>query len=252
MSIARLDIYSRRRQRIAAAPFGELSVVRILSGYKRIEDGEHRAEIAAGRYLVVAPGQLLNVENVPPPGEAYRASCLSIAAGLLHAPATAASPAPRRWTELAPSAALDQAFAHAEQGLRDELPDVLLQHRVRELIEALAWSGFTPVLREGQPTAECVRMLLAAAPGQDWRAEDVAARLAMSPATLRRKLAAERSGFREVLEEVRLSHALALVTGGTQPLKWVAMACGYLSASRFAERFRERFGCLPSALRDTL
>lgn len=248
MSIARLDIYTRRHQRIAAAPFAELSVVRIVSGQKRIDDGEHSADIDAGHYLVVAPGQLLNVENVPALEGGYVASCLSIATELLHKrPATLPS---RRWARLAPTRELDQAFVHTEQGLRDRLPESLLHHRVAELLEALALAGFVPSTQDSRPTTERVRMLLASAPSEDWRADALAERLAMSPATLRRKLAAEQSSFRDVLEEVRLGHALALVQGGTQPLKWVAMACGYLSASRFSERFRERFGCLPSELRD--
>lgn len=245
-SLARLDIYTRRRQRIASAPFAELSVVRILRGSKRVDDGHEAVEVTAGQYLAVSPGQLLNVENIPADG-AYEAGCLCIAAGFRHPRADAA---PRRWAMLSGRAAVDQAFEHAERGLREGLPPSLLSYRIGELLEATALCGFVPMARDGEPTAERVRMLLAAAPAEDWRAEQVATRLAMSPATLRRRLAAEGSGFRDLLEEVRLSHALALVQGSAQPLKWVALACGYQSASRFAERFRERFGCLPSELRD--
>jgi AraC-like DNA-binding protein len=244
--LARLDIYTRLRQRIASAPFAELTVVRIGSGSKRIDNGADSVEVATGQYLAVASGQLLNIENIPAPAGVYAASCLSILSDL---PYPRADLPPRRWARLSPNTALDQAFAHAEQGLRETLTPTLLRYRVGELLEALAFSGFMPVPREGEPTAERLRMLLATAPGDDWRAEDVAARLAMSAATLRRRLAAEHSGFRAVLEEVRLSHALALVQGSAQPLKWVALECGYQSASRFAERFRERFGCLPSELR---
>lgn len=245
-SLARLDIYTRNRQRIASAPFAELSVVRILRGSKRVDDGRDTAQVTAGQYLAVAPGQLLNVENLPADG-AYAASCLCIAADF---PRPRADIPPRRWAGLPARTLLDQAFDHAEQGLRDGLAASLLSFRIGELLEALALCGFVPLPRAGEPTTERVRMLLAAAPAEDWRAEHVASRLAMSPATLRRRLAAEGSGFRDVLEEVRLSHALALVQGSAQPLKWVALACGYQSASRFAERFRERFGCLPSALRE--
>jgi AraC-like DNA-binding protein len=192
---------------------------------------------------------LLNVENIPGQNGIYAAVCLTIAAPSLPPPTAASSSSP--WDRLPAGSALDQAFAHAELGVREKLPNALLRYRIGELLEALAWSGFVPRRDDGQAITDRVRMLLAAAPGDDWRAEDVAARLAMSPATLRRKLAAEGSGFRHVLEEVRLGHALALVQGSRQPLKWVALDCGYQSASRFAERFRERFGCLPSELRGT-
>lgn len=244
-SLARLDVYTRHRQRIASAPFAELSVVRILRGSKRVDDGHDMAEVMAGQYLVVAPGQLLNVENLPAEG-VYAASCLCIAADV---PRPRVDVPPRRWAGLPARTVLDQAFDHAEQGLREGLAPSLLSYRIGELLEALALCGFVPLPKDGEPTTERVRMLLAMAPAEDWRAETVASRLAMSPATLRRRLAAEGSGFRDLLEEVRLGHALALVQGSAQPLKWVAHACGYQSASRFAERFRERFGCLPSELR---
>jgi len=246
-SLARLDIFTRHRQRIASAPFAELCVIRIVSGRKRVDDGIRSVELGTGQYLAIAPGQLLNVENIPGQNGTYAASCLTIAAPLLpHLPEAATS---SPWDRLPAGNALDQAFAHAELGLREKLPNTLLRYRIGELLEALAWSGFVPRRNDGHAITDRVRMLLATAPGEDWHADDVAARLAMSPATLRRKLAAEGSGFRHVLEEVRLGHALALVQGSRQPLKRVALDCGYQSASRFAERFRERFGCLPSELR---
>jgi AraC-like DNA-binding protein len=92
-------------------------------------------------------------------------------------------------------------------------------------------------------------MLLATDPQQSWRAEDVAAQLAISPATLRRRLAAEGTSFRAVLEETRLARALTLIQTTNLPLKHIADDCGYLSPSRFAARFRQRFGSLPSELR---
>lgn len=245
--LARLDIFTRHRQRIASAPFAELTVIRILSGRKRVDDGLRSVELGTGHYLAVGAGQLLNVENIPGQNGTYAATCLAIANPL--PPPRSERPASSPWKRLLPSDPLDQAFAHTEQGLRGTLPDALLRHRIDELLEALAWSGFVPRASGGQALVDRVRILLASAPGDDWHAGDVAARLAMSPATLRRKLAAEGAGFRRVLDEVRLGHALALVQGSRQPLKWVALSCGYQSASRFAERFRERFGCLPSELR---
>jgi len=246
-SLARLDIFTRHRQRIASAPFADLTVIRILSGRKRVDDGVRSIELGTGQYLAVAPGQLLNVENIPGQNGTYSAVCLTIAGSSQPPSPEALAPSP--WGCLPAGNALDQAFAHAELGLREKLPDTLLRHRVAELLEALTLSGFVPCGSDGHVVTDRVRMLLAAAPGDSWQAEAVAARLAMSPATLRRRLAAEGAGFRHVLEEVRLGHALALVQGSQQPLKWVALNCGYQSASRFAERFRERFGCLPSELR---
>jgi hypothetical protein len=46
-SLARLDIFTRHRQRIASAPFAELAVVRIVSGRKRVDDGMRSVELGA-------------------------------------------------------------------------------------------------------------------------------------------------------------------------------------------------------------
>lgn len=249
MGIAHVELSCRRRQRIAAVPFAELLVAQVRSGSKRVGEGTLQVDIPAGSYLCVMPGSLLNVENLPSADGPYVASCLCIAADWLQAETAPAVPAAPRWARLDAMPALDQAFAHAERGLRDGLPEAVLYHRVRELLEALRLAGIVPALPVPAGVVERVRLLLASAPARSWRAGDIAAALAMSTATLRRRLAAEGSGFREVLEEVRLAHALSLVQGGRQPLKQVAMACGYQSPSRFAARFRQRFGTLPSELR---
>ena len=250
MSVALLHYHARRRQYMAAVPFGDLVVARIQAGQKRIADGTRRAAVEPGHYLVVAPGMLLNVENHPAPEGPYRSSCLAVSRSLLLQKTWPADVPPSRWTVLPPVPVLDEAFAHTERGLQQELPQAVLEHRVRELLEALALGGFRPVAENEPTVTERVRLLLACAPAQTWRAEPVAEQLAMSAATLRRKLATENTSFRAVLEEVRLSRALTLIQTTAQPLKRIAETCGYLSPSRFATRFRMRFGTLPSQLRD--
>ena len=249
MGIAHVELSSRRCQRIAAVPFAELLVAQVRSGSKRVGEGMLQVDIPAGSYLCVMPGSLLNIENLPAADAPYIASCLCIAPAWLQGETLPAVPSARRWSRLDAMPALDQAFAHAERGLREGLPEAVLHHRVRELLAALRLAGFVPAQPATTGVVERVRLLLATAPARPWQAGEIAATLAMSAATLRRRLAAEGSGFREVLEEVRLAHALSLVQGGRQPLKQVAMACGYQSPSRFAARFRRRFGTLPSELR---
>jgi AraC-like DNA-binding protein len=250
MSVALLHFYARRRQRMAAVPFGDFIVARIQAGQKRLADGAQRAEVNAGHYLVVAPGMLLNVENLPASDGPYRSSCVVVSREVLLEKAWPADAKPAQWAVLPPSPPLDQAFAHAELGLQQQLPQAVLVHRVRELLEALALGGFRPASAHAPTVTERVRLMLASAPMQAWRADDAAAQLAMSAATLRRKLAAEGASFRALLEEVRLARALMLIQTTSQPLKRIAEDCGYLSASRFATRFRMRFGTLPSELRE--
>ncbi|MGC1549790.1 MAG: helix-turn-helix transcriptional regulator [Rhodanobacter sp.] len=249
MPIARIEIFARRHQRIVAAPFAEYSVIQVRAGRKRITDSAGVTEIDAGGYFAVAPGSLLHVENLPADDGPYRAVCLCITRDQLGEHTRATDEASRSWAVLPPQTSLAQAFAHAEQGLTEGLAEPLLRHRVAELLTAVALAGFRPQLEHSQRISERVRLLLNTRPDYEWRTDEVARQLAVSPATLRRRLAEEQSGFREVLEEVRLTHGLALVQGTTKPMKRVAAECGYASPSRFTARFRERFGSTPSELR---
>lgn len=259
MPIARIEIVARRHQRIRAAPFAEYSVVHVCAGSKRIRDNTGVVEVPAGSYFAIAAGSLLHIENLPASDGPYRAVCLSVPGeNMRYEPSstpTHGTEEPPGWTTaswatLPPHPALAQAFAHAEQGLHGGLDESLLRHRVAELLAAVALAGFRPRPEHARRTGERVRLLLHTQPARNWLADDVARQLAISTATLRRRLAAEQTSFRVVLEEVRLTYGLALVQGTAKPLKLVASECGYASPSRFSARFRQRFGCPPSDLRD--
>ena len=83
----------------------------------------------------------------------------------------------------------------------------------------------------------------------DWTADRMARELAMSAATLRRRLAAEGATFADLVVDARMSSALTLLQATAQPVADIALSVGYESASRFAIRFRQRFGFAPSAVR---
>lgn len=55
--------------------------------------------------------------------------------------------------------------------------------------------------------------------------------------------------MRELLQDVRMTQALTLLQSTDISVLDVGLAVGYDSASRFAVRFRERFGFAPSAIR---
>ena len=55
---------------------------------------------------------------------------------------------------------------------------------------------------------------------------------------MRRHLAPERQPFREILEEVRMIHALQSVLTTHNPMGWIAGECGFNSTPAFLSRFR--------------
>ena len=71
----------------------------------------------------------------------------------------------------------------------------------------------------------------------------------MSEATLRRHLAAEGTGFAELLRDTRLTHALGLLQTTGFAVARVAEEAGYASPQQFAMRFRARFGLAPHEIR---
>nr|WP_281068750.1 helix-turn-helix transcriptional regulator [Ramlibacter agri] len=94
-----------------------------------------------------------------------------------------------------------------------------------------------------------VRDLVANRLDAAWTTQGVASELAMSEATCRRRLAAEGTTFAELLVDARMSAALTLLQATTRPVSDIALQVGYESPSRFAVRFRERFGFAPTQVR---
>jgi len=123
-----------------------------------------------------------------------------------------------------------------------------VRHRLLGLLLALSVRG----KRFRVPTqrlATRIRTLLSGDPSHPWTAVEVGRHVAMSEATLRRRLAQEGELFQTILQDVRLHHALILLQTTAQSIGQIAVASGYQSASRFSLRFRLRFGHLPSAMR---
>jgi AraC-like DNA-binding protein len=143
------------------------------------------------------------------------------------------------------------SYRRALDAMRDPqgVPHAIAVQRVRE---CLVWIDIHGGRFKGTlyPSVSVrVRSLLAPAADRPWGAPDMARLLSMSEATLRRRLAAEGQSFSRILRDVRLSQALTLLQATDRSIQEIAQAVGYESPSRFAVRFRERFGQSPARLR---
>jgi AraC-like DNA-binding protein len=96
-----------------------------------------------------------------------------------------------------------------------------------------------------------VALALRAAPldGTRVRREAVARRLGVSPRTLQRRLASERTSFAKVLDETRRQVALALVADPLISISDISRRVGYADQFAFNKAFRRWTGCSPSAYR---
>lgn len=147
---------------------------------------------------------------------------------------------------------LADAFERGRQALAPDpaLPDAVVRLRVLEVMQWLLEDGL--VLRSAPAEMNVsvqVRALIAGRLDHDWTAARVAQALAMSEATLRRRLAAEGASMTALIVDARMASALTLLQATTHPVSRIANAVGYDSPSRFAIRFRERFGFAPTVVR---
>ena len=78
-----------------------------------------------------------------------------------------------------------------------------------------------------------VRKLVSAETSRRWTSIGIAHTLGFSEATLRRRLAEERVTLRELLQDVRMTHALTLLQSTDVSVLDVGLAVGYDSASPF-------------------
>ena len=117
------------------------------------------------------------------------------------------------------------------------------------LVLRLCTLGHTQVLAPAPPTlADAIREQVSTQPERNWRSADFEAALALSGATLRRRLSAENTTLSDTITEARLTHAMQLLYTTRWPIKTVAARSGYRSVSSFSQRFRQRYGLEPAAI----
>jgi AraC-like DNA-binding protein len=136
--------------------------------------------------------------------------------------------------------ALDPALLDLPLPQANEHTAALAQAQCRELMQQRhARTGLS-----GQ-----VRDLLVAHPSQPPSAEQVARRLSMSSRTLRHRLAAEDTSFRELLDEVRQRLSEEMLISSRLTVAETAQRLGYLELSSFSQAFRRWNGMGPRAYR---
>ncbi len=217
------------------------AILRVEEGEKRLRLGPAEWAVVPGMLTLMPAGMAMDVENRPAPGGRYRATALLLPDDL---------PAPRgpfRGGGCTSAGAM-RAFERALDLARSPAPAAIRRHAALEVLLWLDEAGHrlpAPVETLGQR----LRRLVAGDLSADWTAARAGRELGLSEASLRRHLAAEGAGFAELLAEARLARALGLLQATDLPVGTIAAEVGYASPSRFARRFRLRFGLAPGAIR---
>jgi AraC-like DNA-binding protein len=133
-----------------------------------------------------------------------------------------------------------------DRGLLDQ-PVVQDEAALRAFLRRAPWDILAR-MDYGQEISAQVRRLLNQALGQPAvlpGPEQVAARLAISPQTLRRKLAAEQTSFQRVRDQLRRDVAVSALMRGDASIEELSARLGFSEPSAFHRAFRRWTGATP-------
>lgn len=240
-------IHQRSEVRIAHLTVPQPSLIVVTRGEKLVEWEDNRLSAGPGNAILLRGGQF-DVTNRPDAGGVYEAHWLTWSAETVaRFPEGGGGP---RASSFKPNLAMLDAIGQAREALADPtLPDVVVSHRVDEIILWLRYHGISFVRLVDHSLTSRVRTLIAGNPSYEWDLTAVAGHLAVSTSTLRRNLGREGASFSDILIDTRMTHALSLLQCTDTPVNMIALEAGYESPSRFSVRFRKRFGFSPRSVR---
>jgi len=130
-------------------------------------------------------------------------------------------------------------------------PQSMWDIRRRELLQLLCFYGYHKIISMvSKPKINHqIIDVIKADTAYRWDIKNVSHKLAMSESTLRRKLKAEGTGFRDLHTQIKLARGMHLLQTTGDSISLISEKCGYQSQSRFTQRFKERFGITPGKLR---
>ncbi len=235
------------RQYLVESP----AIICVRHGKKTIETEGRTLEMLPGENVFLPEGLECAVTNDVGSEGRYHAEILSFTAEFVAqlSPTNPTLNAPIEPQKLTIEADFDEAFSRASRTLCDDTPEPLQRHIVGEIVLRLRGLGIEPLVTRGNRLILNIRGMVGQDMAREWRSDDFAKALAMSEQTLRRRLADAGTTLTETIAEARLQTALTLLQSTDMPITTIALDCGYQSPSKFAARFRSRYGLAPSEIR---
>lgn len=200
--------------------------------------------------IVLSAGEYADVSNLPDSDGVYEADVFAFSED---ACLRAGTPPTfmARFGSFQPSGEFYRCVTLAQHSLSGtvSLPDIIKHHRVAELILWCRTHGINVAFSRPENLLEQVRQIISNDPGRRWKVSEIAARLRMSEPTLRRHLGASGTSATKIISDIRLTRALEQLQTSPTSIMQIALDAGYDSPSRFAARFRARFGVSPGEIR---
>ena len=243
-------VYSSvREQRIVNVPIIKPMLICVLDGSKRL-GGIGELECQTGSFIILSNRPSVSMRNIPSEAE-YLALIVEFEF--------------EDFNCLPPGKGRAEPFVQGQMGqvflntLRQFVewaafaPQAMWPARRQEILQLVYHLGYEQVCSVVEPPSLSHKLhgMIGADIANDLHADVLAARLALSESTLRRKLAAEGTSLQAIKDRARLGYGLHLVQTTFEPIGRVAERCGYQSQSRFTDKFKQHFGVTPSELRKT-
>ncbi len=228
------------------------TIIWVTHGHKQLWWHDSTLNFHSADWLMLPANQYLTFVNVPQAQFYSRTLTLHEAPPaewIAQSSQLATDPEPRIKVTTALAYCFELLYEMSQKSLSEETQRQFVLGFYAQLRDVKALHLLFP--SENALMRERLARYLSVNPGDEHSIETVATHFAMSRATMARHLAAEGTGFREVLSEVRMNYALALLQE-LRPLMDVAVACGYQSLTRFSARFKQQYRITPYQYRQTL
>jgi len=236
-------------QKIVNVPLFKPTLICVLEGSKKLGD-KGEIECPPGSFVVLSNHPSINMRNIPGEGE-YLALIVEFEYGDFNC-----LPPKKGRTEPHIQGPICEALRKTlEQFVEWSgfAPPAMWAARRQEILQLIYHLGHEKISAVAEPPSLSHKLhgLISADFANDMNADVLAAKLALSESTLRRKLAVEGTTLQAIKDRARLAYGLHLVQSTFEPIGRVAERCGYQSQSRFTDKFKQFFGVTPTELRKT-
>ena len=230
-------------------------VILVLQGTKIIEIDHQKSTIHAGEILVIPAGTTLDIINLNDVNDSYLACYFTW------------EPKPIKYYEkirenhqvtylenIKILRNVSESFKDSFLQISNQLTTIenrdLISHKFVEILIWLEQMGIVFSSVENLTLSQKITQLISQAPNQKWQAKEIAQHFHLGESTMRRHLANENTSVSQLIQNVRTSYGLTLLQTTHWNIEDIAQEAGYESGSRFAYYFRQRFGFLPSEMKN--
>jgi len=236
-------------QKIVNVPIIKPMLICVLDGSKRL-GSKGEIECPTGSFVVLSNHPSINMRNIPGEGE-----YLALIVEFEYEDFNCLPPKKGRTASHLQGPICDAFRKTLEQFIEWSAfaPPAMWAARRQEILQLIYHLGHEQVNAVVEPPSLSHKLhaLISADLANDINADVLAAKLALSESTLRRKLAAEGTTLQAIKDRARLGYGLHLVQSTFEPIGRIAEKCGYQSQSRFTDKFKQFFGITPTELRKT-